>query len=59
MWPNLKFPADLFTFTREILNGKLHFLRSENYTKIVTVLKVDAHNLNVSACLCLLLRAFE
>ena len=23
-----KFPADLVTFTEEILNGKLHFLRS-------------------------------
>ena len=29
MWPNLQFPADLVTFTEEILNGKLHFLRSE------------------------------
>ena len=26
MWPNLKFPADLVTFTEEILNGKLLFL---------------------------------
>ena len=26
MWPNLRFPADLVTFTEEILNGKLHFL---------------------------------
>ena len=25
MWPNTKFPADLVTFTEEILNGKLHF----------------------------------
>ena len=25
----LQFPADLFTFTKEILNGKLHFLCSE------------------------------
>ena len=29
MWPNLEFPADLVTFTEEILNGKLHFLSSE------------------------------
>ena len=29
MWPNLQFPADLVTFTEEILNGKLHFLSSE------------------------------
>ena len=28
MWPNLQFPADLVTFTEEILSGKLHFLRS-------------------------------
>ena len=25
MWPNPQFPADLVTFTGEILNGKLHF----------------------------------
>ena len=28
MWPNPQFPADLLTFTEEILNGKLHFLCS-------------------------------
>ena len=26
MWPNPQFPADLVTFTEEILNGKPHFL---------------------------------
>ena len=26
MWSNPQFPADLVTFTEEILNGKLHFL---------------------------------
>ena len=26
MWPNPQFPADLVTFTEQILNGKLHFL---------------------------------
>ena len=26
MWPNPQLPADLLTFTDEILNGKLHFL---------------------------------
>ena len=26
MWPNPQFPTDLFTFTEEILNGKLHLL---------------------------------
>ena len=25
MWPNSQFPADLMTFTKEILNGKLYF----------------------------------
>ena len=29
MWPNPQFPTDLVTFTEEILNGKLHFLRSD------------------------------
>ena len=29
MRPNPQFPADLVTFTEEILNGKLHFLRRE------------------------------
>ena len=28
MWPNPQFPADLVSFTKEILNGKLHFLCS-------------------------------
>ena len=28
MWANPQFPADLVTFTEEILNGKLHFLCS-------------------------------
>ena len=28
MWPNLQSPADLVTFTEEILNGKLRFLCS-------------------------------
>ena len=30
MWPNLQEIVDLVTFTEEILNGKLHFLRSES-----------------------------
>ena len=28
MWPKPQSPADLVTFTEEILNGKLHFLCS-------------------------------
>ena len=31
MWPNAQDPEDLVTFTKEILNGKLHFLCSQNY----------------------------
>ena len=31
MWPNPQFPADLFIFTEEILNGKLHFLCGVRY----------------------------
>ena len=30
MWPNPQFPADLVTFTEEILNEKFHFLHSED-----------------------------
>ena len=26
MWPNPQFPADLDTFTEELLNGKLHIV---------------------------------
>ena len=33
MGPNPQFPANLVTFTEEILNGKLHFLCSESHTK--------------------------
>ena len=33
MWPNPQFPADLVTFTEEIVNGKLHFLCSDVYHK--------------------------
>ena len=29
MWPNPQLPADLVTFTEEILNGKLNFMCSE------------------------------
>ena len=31
MWPNPQFPADLVTFTGEILNSKRHFLCSEEW----------------------------
>ena len=29
MWPNPQFPGDLVTFTKAILDGKLHILCSE------------------------------
>ena len=29
MGPNPRFPKDFIPFTKEILNGKLHYLRSE------------------------------
>ena len=45
MWPNPQFPADLVTFTGEILNGKLYFLCSKDSTRtqcfeISTYLKI-------------------
>ena len=35
MWPNPQFPPDLVTFTKEILDGKLHFLCSVSDVVIV------------------------
>ena len=40
MWPNPQLPVDLYTFTEEVFNGKLHFLCSgycmvwSNYMKL-------------------------
>ena len=34
MWPNLQYPADLITFTKEILKGKLHFLYRASYPRL-------------------------
>ena len=31
MWPNPQFPPDLVKFTEEILNGKLRFMRNDNF----------------------------
>ena len=31
MWPNPQFSTDLVKFTEGILNGKLHFLYSDNH----------------------------
>ena len=36
MWLNPEIPAGLVTFTREILNGKLHFICSKPYERIET-----------------------
>ena len=33
MWANPQFPADLVTFTEEILKGKFHFLCSTIYSR--------------------------
>ena len=38
MWPNPEEPADLVTFTEEILNGKLHFLCSLPYLFIFHII---------------------
>ena len=40
MLPNPQFPADLVTFTEEILNGKLHFSFSVYSTKITAIIPV-------------------
>ena len=42
MWPNPQESADLVTFTEEILNGKLHFLCSENYLPRFVFSDLDA-----------------
>ena len=44
MWPNPRFTADLVTFTIEILNGKLHFLRS----KITQSILCNKYSLHIS-----------
>ena len=41
MWPNPQFPADLVTFTEEILNVKLHFLCSVGRCTILENLDQD------------------
>ena len=41
MWPNRQFPADLVTFTEEIVNGKLHFLRSISNKAILAISKIE------------------
>ena len=41
MWPNPQFPADLVTFTEEILDRKLHFLCSVNSCGQYFVFKIS------------------
>ena len=54
MWPNPQFPADLVTFTEEILNGKLHFLYSVYCTRNIvqyiqkTILEIRYSEIAVS-----------
>ena len=35
MWTNLQFSVDLYSFSKEILNGKFHFLSIEKFIKSV------------------------
>ena len=43
---NPQFPAELVTFTEEILNGKLHFLCSPNFQQIkVTIILISHINI--------------
>ena len=35
MWPNPQFPANMVTFTEEILNEKLHFLCSDSRVCVI------------------------
>ena len=49
MWANLQFPADLVTFTEEILNRKLNFLCSvwmnlQEYWKLVFGIEEEEQN---------------
>ena len=41
MWPNPQFPAHVVTFTEEVLNGKLYFLRS------VCGVLIPSHDTNI------------
>ena len=52
MWPNSQFPADLVTFTEEILNEKLHFLNGEAWFVNVKLCGLIDYNLffDVNKC---------
>ena len=46
MCPNQQETADLITFTEEILNGKLHFLRSEKNIGDQPIFQLDQKRVN-------------
>ena len=51
MRPNAQFPADLVTFTKEICNGKLHFLCTEGTCYLLkTVISKNSGNIQVNLC---------
>ena len=60
MGSNPQFPADLVTFTEEILNGKLHFLCSVNVSSSLniillfydTVVDTGVVGLLIGSCCC-------
>ena len=49
MWPNPQETADLVTFTEEILNGKLHFLRCEYFKGFNSTRLAAPRNINERA----------
>ena len=49
MWPNPQETEDLVTFTEEILNGKLHFLRSVSFDEDRRYKTIIVHRLPISA----------
>ena len=46
MWQNPQYPADLVTFTEEILNGKLHFLCSNMNQKFCKMILSESEALD-------------
>ena len=44
MWPNPQESADLATFTEEILNGKLHFWRSDASEFHIFLFMIDVNH---------------
>ena len=50
MWPNPQFPGDLVTFTEEILNGKLYFLRSAYSIMPLTNFPLGLQKENIELC---------